>query len=179
MAKRKEKSNIQMLRLDPNVEKTIYAKRDAFLTFFTRGADDQPQSNQFSILYHPEIDTYEFYGDPAAKARFLATIYHFTMGGGVLTVRTFLDDISHQRYLPDGRSLAVPFQEIRMFHSDSKKVNQIDALNVFVATITDPHTGKINLNAVEKNEIFCDQKNRFSAEDMAKQVKELMRRNIL
>jgi hypothetical protein len=181
MRKRKEKeqSNVQMLRLDPKVEKAIYNKRDAFLTFVTRDVNGQPQSNQFSIIYHPEIDTYEFCDDPTAKARFLATIYYFTMGGGVVTVRTFLDDISHQRYLPDGRSMAVPFSELRMFHSDGNKVDQVDVINVFLATITDHRTGQINLNAIDKSEFFCDEKNRFSSAEMLETLKKMAGKNIL
>ena len=34
MAKRKEKSNVQMLRLDPNVEKAIYAKKRCLSNLF-------------------------------------------------------------------------------------------------------------------------------------------------
>ena len=181
MKKRKEKeqSNVQMLRLDPKVEKAIYNKRDAFITFVTRDVNRQLQNTQFSILYHPDIDTYEFCGDPTAKARFLATIYYFTMGGGVVTVRTLLDEISHQRYLPDGRSMAVPFSELRMFHSDGNKANQIDVVNLFLATITDSRTGNINLNAVDKSKFFCDEKNRFSSAEMLEKAKEMISKNIL
>ena len=72
---------------------------------------------------------------------------------------------------PDGRSVAVPFIEIRTFYSDGKKINQFNALDVFMETITDSHTGQINLNAIDKSEIFCDETNRFSAAEMLEKIK--------
>lgn len=175
MKRRKEQSNVRTIRLDPKAEKAIYNKRDVFITFVTEGFNGQAQSNQFSITYEPDEDTYVFCDDACAKARYLAVVCQFITVGGVLTVRTFLDDISHQRFLPDGRSIAVPFQEIRMFRSNGKKTEQIDVVNLFLAMITDFNTGKIDLNLIEKNEIFCDETNRFSTEEMIEKVKDIVK----
>ena len=99
----------------------------------------------------------------------------FMMAGGLLRVMTALDEISHQKFLPDGRSIPVPFLEIRMFLSDGKKINQMDALDMFIKTFTDSRTGQINLDAINKSVFFCDETGCYSSEEMLEKVKNIVR----
>ena len=160
-----------VFKVDPKLEKAIYNKRDTSVSLAIKDHKGQPQYHRFTIFYHPETDTYEFCNGASAQAHFLVMIAAFMMAGGLLRVITALDEISHQKFLPDGRSVAVPFIEIRTFYSDGKKINQFNALDVFMETITDSHTGQINLNAIDKSEIFCDETNRFSAAEMLEKIK--------
>ena len=160
-----------VFKIDPKLEKAIYNKRDTSVSIMVKDHKGQPQYHQFTIFYRPETDTYKFCNGPAAQAHFLVMIAAFMMVGGLLRVITALDEISHQKFLPDGRSVAVPFMEIRTFYSDGKKINQFNALDVFMETITDSRTGQINLNAIDKSKIFCDETNRFSAAEMLEKIK--------
>lgn len=183
MSKRKENLNFnfKVPKIDPNsddvfkidhrLEKAIYSKRDTSVSFFIKDHKGQLQHPRFTIFYHPETDTYEFCNGPAAQAHFLVMAAVFMMGGGIATVKTALDEISHQKFLPNGRSMPVPFQEIRMFHSNGKEIKQFNAFDIFYSMFTDDRTGQIKLDAIDKSEIFCDEINRISSAEMLEKLK--------
>ena len=183
MSKRKENLNFnfKVPKIDPNsddvfkidhrLEKAIYSKRDTFVSFFIKDHKGKLQHPQFTIFYHPETDTYEFCNGPAAQAHFLVMVAVFMMGGGIATVRTALDEISHQKFLPNGRSMPVPFQEIRMFHSNGKKIEQVNAFDMFTSMVTNSATGKIELERYQQQEIYCDESGSFPAPELMEKLK--------
>lgn len=67
--------------------------------------------------------------------------------------------------------MPVPFQEIRMFHSNGKKIKQFNAFDIFYSMFTDDRTGQIKLDAIDKSEIFCDEINRISSAEMLEKLK--------
>ena len=93
---------------------------------------------------------------------------------GIITIRTFLDEISHQHYTPEGRSIAIPFQEIKMFRSEGKKIDQVDAAQIFLALMINAETGRFELDRYTQEEIYCDERSKVSASIFMEQLQKII-----
>ena len=114
------KTNDKQSKLDPRVEEAIFSKKDSLITITTNAADGGLTASNFHLVYDAIEDRYNFYSDGMDKDQFFTLMHKFLHYCGIITIRTFLDEISHQHYTPDDRSIAIPFQEIRMFRSESE-----------------------------------------------------------
>lgn len=101
-------------------------------------------------------------------------MYKFLHYCGIITIRTFLDEISHQHYTPEGRSIAIPLQEIRMFRSENKKIEQVDAAQIFLALMINAETGRFELDRYTQEEIYCDERSKVPAAVFMEQLKKII-----
>lgn len=180
MAKKKKNNNmpeinVVQLEIDPRIESAIYSQKDSLITITTNDSNGKPVISRFHLVYDAVEDVYNFCGSGMSKAHFLVTMYSFSTDFGVMTIRTFLDETSHQKFREDGMSEAIPFQEIRMFKSNGKKVEQCGAAEIFLAIIIDTRTGKFHLDRYAQEEIYCDQHNKVPAPIFMEQLQNIMR----
>lgn len=98
-------------------------------------------------------------------------MFNFESNFGVVVIRTFLDKVSHHKVKDDGTSEAVSFQEIRMFRSNGKKIEQVNAFDMFTSMVTNSATGKIELERYQQQEIYCDESGSFPAPELMEKLK--------
>lgn len=168
MAKKKKNNNtpeinVVQLEVDPRIENAIYSQKDSLITITTNDSNGKPIISRFHLVYDAIEDVYNFCGSGMSKAQFLVTMYSFSTDFGVISIRTFLDETSHQKFREDGMSEAIPFQEVRMFKSDGKKVEQCDAAEIFLAIMIDTRTGRFHMDRYAQEEIYCDEHNKVPA----------------
>ena len=179
MAKKKKNNNtpeinVVQLEVDPRIENAIYSQKDSLITITTNDGNGQPIISRFHLVYDAIEDIYNFCGSGMDRARFFAAMYSFSTDFGVISIRTFLDETSHQKFREDGMSEAIPFQEIKMFKSDGKKVEQCSAAEIFLAIMIDANTGRFDMNRYAKEEIYCDEHNKVPAPIFMEQLQNIM-----
>lgn len=130
--------------------------------------------DQFVLHYDAQKDKYQFLGDIIAGAHFYASMFNFESNFGVVVIRTFLNKVSHHKVKDDGTSEAVSFQEIRMFKSDGKKVEQCSAAEIFLAIMIDAKTGRFHMDRYAQEEIYCDEHNKVPAPIFMEQLQNIM-----
>ena len=167
--KRKNRVNLPEIevveaKLDPRIEQAIYSKKDTLVTITADDTNGLPHMDQFVLHYDAQKDKYQFLG-------FYASIFNFESNFGVVVIRTFLDKVSHHKIKDDGTSEAVSFQEIRMFRSNGKKIEQVNAFDMFTSMVTNSATGKIELERYQQQEIYCDEFGSFPAPELMEKLK--------
>ena len=168
------KTNDKQSKLDPRLEDAIFSKKDSLITITTNSVDGKLTASNFHLVYDAIEDRYNFYNDGLDKDQFFALMHKFLHYCGIITIRTFLDEISHQHYMPDGRSIAIPFQEIRMFRSEGKKIDQVDAAQIFLALMINAETGRFELDRYTQEEIYCDERSKVPAAVLMEQLKKII-----
>lgn len=108
MSKKKKNSNApetndEQFKIDPRVEDAIFSKKDSLITITTNSIDGKLTASNFHLVYDAIEDRYNFYSDGLDKDQFFALMHKFFHYCGIITIRTFLDEISHQHYTPEGR----------------------------------------------------------------------------
>ena len=179
MPKKKKNSNApevndEQSKIDPRVEDAIFSKKDSLITITTNDVDGKLTASNFHLVYDAIEDRYNFYSDGLDKDQFFALMYKFLHYCGIITIRTFLDEISHQHYIPEGRRIAIPFQEIKMFRSEGKKIEQVDAAQIFLALMINANTGRFDMNRYAQEEIYCDEHNKVPAPIFMEQLQNIM-----
>ena len=71
-------------------------------------------------------------------------------------------------------SEAIPFQEIRMFKSNGKKVEQCGAAEIFLAIMIDARTGRFHMDRYAQEEIYCDERQKVPAPIFMEQLQNIM-----
>lgn len=166
--------NVVQLEVDPRIENAIYSQKDSLITITTNDSNGKPVISRFHLVYDAVEDIYNFCGSGMSKAQFLAVMYNFSTDFGVISIRTFLDETSHQKFREDGMSEAIPFQEIKMFKSDGKKVEQCGAAEIFLAIMIDARTGRFHMDRYAQEEIYCDEHNKVPAPIFMEQLQNIM-----
>ena len=166
--------NVVQLAVDPRIENAIYSQKDSLITITTNDGNGQSIISRFHLVYDAIEDIYNFCGSGMDRARFFATMYSFSTDFGVISIRTVLDETSHQQFRKDGMSEAIPFQEVRMFRSDGKKIEQCSAAEIFMAIMIDANTGRFDMNRYAKEEIYCDEHNKVPAPIFMEQLQNIM-----
>lgn len=174
--KRKNRVNLPEIevveaKLDPRIEQAIYSKKDTLITITADDTNGLPHMDQFVLHYDAQKDKYQFLGDIIAGAHFYASMFNFESNFGVVVIRTFLNKVSHHKVKDDGTSEAVSFQEIRMFRSNGKKIEQVNAFDMFTSMVTNSATGKIELERYQQQEIYCDESGSFPAPELMEKLK--------
>ena len=175
MAKKKKdsnapKTNDKQSKLDPRLEDAIFSKKDSLITITTNDVDGGLTASNFHLVYDAIEDRYNFYSDGLDKDQFFTLMYKFLHYCGIITIRTFLDEISHQHYTPEGRSVAIPFKEIRIFLSENGVIHSITPEEVFLSMVIDYQTQKPNWSNVDKSEIYCDEERSVPMETLKQQL---------
>lgn len=175
MAKKKKTPNqdigFQKITIDPRIEKRIFCKRMSIVTFLVHTEEGRTETCQFDVQYDTIKDDYQIGYSLVHKARFYSYMYLFNTGKrGVITIRTFLDETSHQHYTPEGRSVAIPFKEIRIFLSENGVIHSITPEQVFLSMALDYQTQKPNWDNVNKSEIYCDEERSVPMETLKRQL---------
>ena len=175
MAKKKKSLNqdigFEKITIDPRIEKSIFCKKMSIVTFLVMTEEGHTETCQFDVQYDVIKDDYQIGYSLVHKARFYSYMHLFNTGKrGVITVRTFLDEISHQHYTPEGRSVAIPFKEIRIFLSENGVIHSITPEEVFLSMVIDYQTQKPNWDNVDKSEIYCNENNRVPMETLKQQL---------
>lgn len=168
------KTNDKQSKLDPRVEEAIFSKKDSLITITTNAADGKLTASNFHLVYDAVEDMYNFYSDGLGKDQFFTLMHKFLHYCGIITIRTFLDEISHQHYIAEGRSIAIPFQEIRMFRSENKKIEQVDAAQIFLALMINAETGRFELDRYTQEEIYCDERSKVPAATFMEQLQKII-----
>ena len=179
MSKKKKNSNApetndEHFEIDPRLEDAIFSKKDSLITITTNDVDGGLTASNFHLVYDAVEDRYNFYSDGLDKDQFFTLMHKFLHYCGIITIRTFLDEISHQHYTPDGRSIAIPFQEIKMFRSENKKIEQVDAAQIFLALMINAETGRFELDRYTQEEIYCDERSKVPAATFMEQLKKII-----
>ena len=142
----------------------------SIVTFFVHEEDGTNHTCQFDVQYDAEKDDYQIGYSLVHKARFYGYMDLFNKGGGVITIRTFLDEIAYQHYTPEGRSVAIPFKEIRMFLSQNGIIQSIKPEQLFWAMVVDYRTQKPNWDNINKSEIYCDENTKMDMETLKRNL---------
>ena len=171
MAKKKKNPNqdigFQKITIDPRIENRIFCKKMSIVTFFVTAEEGHTESCQFDVQYDAEKDDYQIGYSLVHKARFYSYMHLFNTGKrGVITIRTFLDEIAYQHYTSEGRSVAIPFKEIRMFLSENGVIQSVTPEEMFLSMVLDFKTQKLNWDNVNKSEIYCDENTKFYMETL-------------
>lgn len=166
--------NVVQFEVDPRIENAIYSQKDSLITITTNDSNGKPVISRFHLVYDAVEDIYNFCGSGMDRARFFATMYSFSTDFGVISIRTFLDETSHQKFREDGMSEAIPFQEMRMFKSDGKKVEQCSAAEIFLAIMIDAKTGRFHMDRYAQEEIYCDERQKVPAPIFMEQLQNIM-----
>ena len=149
--------NVVQFEVDPRIENAIYSQKDSLITITTNDGNGQPIISRFHLVYDAVED-----------------IYNFSTDFGVISIRTFLDETSYQKFRDDGMSEAIPFQEVRMFKSDGKKVEQCGAAEIFLAIMIDARTGRFHMDRYAQEEVYCDEHNKVPAPVFMEQLQNIM-----
>lgn len=175
MAKKRKSPNqdigFEKITIDPRIDKSIFCKKMSIVTFLVMTEEGHTETCQFDVQYDAIKDDYQIGYSLVHKARFYSYMHLFNTGKrGVITVRTFLDEISHQHYTPEGRSVAIPFKEIRIFLSENGVIHSITPEEVFFSMVIDYQTQKPNWSNVDKSEIYCDEERSVPMETLKQQL---------
>ena len=162
------------LKLILELKTQFFSKKDSLITITTNSVDGKLTASNFHLVYDAIEDRYNFYNDGLDKDQFFALMYKFLHYCGIITIRTFLDEISHQHYTPECRSIAIPFQEIRMFRSENKKIEQVDAAQIFLALMINAETGRFELDRYTQEEIYCDERSKVPAATFMEQLQKII-----
>ena len=61
-----------------------------------------------------------------------------------------------------------------MFRSENKKIEQVDAAQIFLALMINAETGKFELERYTQEEIYCDERSKVPASIFMEQLKKII-----
>lgn len=61
-----------------------------------------------------------------------------------------------------------------MFRSENKKIDQVDAAQIFLALMINANTGRFDMNRYAQEEIYCDEHNKVPAPIFMEQLQNIM-----
>lgn len=163
-------------QIDLRIQDAIFSKKDTIITMVDKKSKFL-QAEHFFISYDAENGLYKLFGDAAKEAYFFKSLFNFVNNVGVITIRTFLDEVSHQRFRSDGMSEPIFFQEVRMFSSDGKEIKQAPAFDLFMMMTTNVEKGKLkfDINKYQQQDIYCDEFGSFPAPEMLEKIKNIVK----